>query len=326
MATKKDLLGILVAVVAATMIVAFAAPKALAAEVSYWSFDDGTADDSVGTNDGAFNGGATATSDGVGSDGADFDGASDSCVIVPDSASLSALTALSVECWMKTTDNYYQGLVTKVTAGHNEWNMWLAPGNSPSTFGDFTLFVYDGSGSGFISQNTTTLGGLLNDGAWHHLVGVWDGGTTNSSIKLYVDGVDRTYVYGGYGAGITSVGDLNARVIIGAYEQRAWNFDGKMDEVRIYNHALSAADIADNYLAGKVRAELRTLLESIFSADVVDAIEDNYWMIQDLADQQDLILDWLEDLQDGLTYMKHGHLKTRHFIHDGDLLGSPRLP
>jgi len=80
----------------------------------------------------------------------------------------------------------------------------------------------------------------VNDGQWHHVAGVYD----SSNIYLYVDGVTSYFE--------VATGNIKTStfpVLIGQNAElptRLWT--GLIDDVRIYNNALSAAEIAD--LAG----------------------------------------------------------------------------
>jgi hypothetical protein len=76
-------------------------------------------------------------------------------------------------------------------------------------------------------------------GAWHHLAYTWDG----SSNKLYVDGVAATPTATSHdGAAVTGA-------FIGATSAAADFFNGRIDDVRVYNVALSATQVS-RLLAG----------------------------------------------------------------------------
>ena len=79
----------------------------------------------------------------------------------------------------------------------------------------------------------------LNDGKWHHVAGVYDGG----NISIYVDGKCSKST--------AATGTINARtwpVPIGANPAatgREWS--GLIDDVRIYSYGLSAAEVSSLY-------------------------------------------------------------------------------
>jgi concanavalin A-like lectin/glucanase superfamily protein len=88
---------------------------------------------------------------------------------------------------------------------------------------------------------------IVNDGAWHHVVGVWYG---SNMATLYVDGVQQTDVspqplppiY------IISSGHLNIGRLVESVGSD--NFTGLVDEVQIFNRPLSASEIQAMFHAG----------------------------------------------------------------------------
>src|SRR5262249_21398487 len=78
---------------------------------------------------------------------------------------------------------------------------------------------------------------------WHHLVAVYDGST---AFKTYLDGVDRTG--GTLQNNITGFNfDTTASPIYLGQRGNGTYWDGSLDEVRIYNRALSASEISGLY-------------------------------------------------------------------------------
>lgn len=104
----------------------------------------------------------------------------------------------------------------------------------------------------FTWENSQTIAGLLND-QWHHMVIVYD--ATNSTMKLYIDGVANANIksWGGHGAirlANTKIGEY--RVGRGPRNddegdgEGGWlqsSFKGKMDQLRFYGTALTAAEV-----------------------------------------------------------------------------------
>lgn len=81
----------------------------------------------------------------------------------------------------------------------------------------------------------------LAPGAWHHLAGTYDG----ENVRLYVDGA--LVVASAFSPAPIDVSPGEAR--IGDYVGGGYGYDGMIDEVRVYDGALSAAEIAS--LAGQ---------------------------------------------------------------------------
>ena len=81
-----------------------------------------------------------------------------------------------------------------------------------------------------------------NDNQWHYAVAVRDGSRTG---KLYVDGylVDQDSNSSGSYTAI----NIKDALYIGAYQSRENNFNGMIDEVKIWDSALSAPEIRSEY-------------------------------------------------------------------------------
>ena len=100
-----------------------------------------------------------------------------------------------------------------------------------------------------LSAGNTGSDRALDDGQWHHVAGTYDGKT----ICCYIDGVERGRVVKNSGPLKKNTWDLcigNSEVDYGTGEFLA--FDGLVDEVRIYNRALSVEEI--KALAGATQA------------------------------------------------------------------------
>ena len=81
---------------------------------------------------------------------------------------------------------------------------------------------------------------VLDDGQWHHVAGTYDGKT----MRCYIDGVEKDHPLKNPGPLKKDTWDLcigNSVIDYGTGELVA--YDGMIDEVRIYNRALSAKEI-----------------------------------------------------------------------------------
>jgi hypothetical protein len=75
---------------------------------------------------------------------------------------------------------------------------------------------------------------------WHHLVGTWDGATR----RIYLDGV----LFGSNtSAGSDSSGDTQTLGIGGKPTYNNYGWSGGVYDARIYNRALTAAEISAIY-------------------------------------------------------------------------------
>ena len=196
--------------------------------VAYYSFDDCSAKDLSGNgNDGIIYGAKCV--DGKFGKALRFDGVDD-YVEVPDSPSLDITDEITIEVWVKGYG--FAGDFRQIV------------GKSPDTVLRHLNFAYDlrvdKAGPLRFSINNGDWQYVLatiEEGKWYHVVGTYDG----SEMRLYVNGElkDTKSVSG-------SIITNDAPVSIGrlpAYDY--WN--GTIDEVRIYNRALSAEEISDLY-------------------------------------------------------------------------------
>ena len=79
-------------------------------------------------------------------------------------------------------------------------------------------------------------------GQWYHVVGTYDSST--EYFRLYLNGVEvANYHYTGFGL----LGGTTTAAAIGSYYGGAHAFSGAIDEVRIYNRALSSGEVVNLY-------------------------------------------------------------------------------
>ena len=193
--------------------------------VSWWP-GGSNANDIIGNNHGTLMNGATFAAGKVGQAFC-FDGVKD-YVSVPHNAAFNFSNALTIEAWVKTaTSGRY--ILTK-----NDDSFYLAIGPGSTTPNKLSFFLNHVS-AGWL-QGTSD----LTDDQWHHVAGTYDG----ANLKVFVDGNLENSVArsGNIQTGTNSV-------FIGV-RSLASNFAGLLDEVSIYNRALSAAEIQAIYSAG----------------------------------------------------------------------------
>jgi len=226
------------AIVYAAILLPVVAQVGWADIVSYWTFDEGSgtiAYDSASGNDGTING-AQWTS-GVRGTALSFDG-EDDYVDCGNEAStgFSSGDNFTVEAWIK-----YSGPTNfrAIAARHDDirgtfnYALGLAEGK--------LVFVADQAYEGAIrlSSNINLLENL-----WYHVAGVYD----NKSMSVYVNGVEQGSALFDEG-GLT---DRGANFYIGntghwsGYEDIRY-FNGVIDELRIYDTALSDTAILQSY-------------------------------------------------------------------------------
>jgi hypothetical protein len=101
---------------------------------------------------------------------------------------------------------------------------------------------------------TTITGGAVSVNTWHMIT--WTYNSTGTASVIYIDGAQSAT------AAVASQTGASAAVFVGAYAAGAGdeNFVGDIDDVRIYNRALAAADVAQLYDYYTGRNGLFTLL------------------------------------------------------------------
>jgi hypothetical protein len=86
------------------------------------------------------------------------------------------------------------------------------------------------------------------DTNWHHIVGVWD---ADENMHLYLDGKEEGTPIPTGNPDITSdKTTIGTQYVSGATSR---NFDGQIDEVKIFNYALTSEQVRIEYNNGAVR-------------------------------------------------------------------------
>jgi glucose/arabinose dehydrogenase/chitodextrinase len=195
------------------------------APVAAYSFNEGTGTtvaDASGTGNAGTIGSATWTTQGKYGNALVF--GSNQRVTVPDSASLHLTGAMTLEAWVypTTTPSGWRDIVYK---GNDNYYLMASssPLARPAVGGTFGGSATDLRGTSAIPAN-----------AWTHLAGTYNG----STIRLYVNGVQvASKAKTGALATSTNALSIGGDSIYGQY------FTGRIDEVRVYNSALSASQI-----------------------------------------------------------------------------------
>ena len=224
-ATARDAAGNSTTSSAVTVTVANAANTGL---VASYSFNEG-AGTTVGDGSGRGNTGTAEgpvwTTAGKFGKALTFDGSND-YVTVPDAASLDPGPAMTLEAWVRPTasSGWRTVMLKENGTGELAYSLYSASGtNRPSAWA---------SVSGGSQSVIGTAAVPLN--AWTHLAATYDG----SNLRLYVGGVLKvTKAYSGSVAGTAEPLRIGGNAVWGEY------FAGQIDEVRIYNKALTVTQI-----------------------------------------------------------------------------------
>lgn len=162
-----------------------------------------------------------------------FDGSDD--YIESTYTGISGNGSRTVEAWIRTTANCVPS-----SGGHQRVIVDWGTGATGSRFTLNLLFNnsirLEASGNG-ISGTTA-----INDGQWHHVAAVYNSALSTDQIKLYIDGNLETS--GNLTVPINT--SSGTSVLIGSRIDGINKFEGDIDEVRIWNLALSQSNIQSN--------------------------------------------------------------------------------
>ncbi|HXH12479.1 MAG TPA: LamG-like jellyroll fold domain-containing protein [Alphaproteobacteria bacterium] len=204
------------------------APASSSGLVAAYSFDEGTGtkvNDASGKGNHGTISGATWTSSGRFGKALVFDGVND-LVTVNDAPSLDLTTGMTLEAWVyPTATTYWRTVVLKERPGHLTYALYA----SSSTNQPLVQTVLTNSSNVKLPGPST-----LPTNTWTHLAATYNG----SVLQLYVNGAQlasRSVA----GTVVTSSNPLR----IGGNSVWGEYFQGRIDEVRIYNRALSASEI-----------------------------------------------------------------------------------
>ena len=160
-----------------------------------------------------------------------FDG-TDDVVIINDSNSLDMTEAITISYWEKqSTANFNNGIVFKgpLTSSQGVYSIGHYQGTNSKI-----MFRINGSISEDNGQITSSTD--LAAGTWYHVAATYD----RTNMKIYINGVlEKTNSF-------TPAINTNADPLhIGSYYDTSHRFNGLIDDVRIYNTALSNDEIRD---------------------------------------------------------------------------------
>ena len=183
--------------------------------ISYFNFDDNLKDQKGYTSDGVKTGTPPYIAGVIGK-AIHFNGTDQK--IVFSTKMNKASTKISLSVWVKADVGNISSIFLNVG------------GANFSSTGQDTFYFQTVAGGGVAT------GGLIQTSEWTHVVGTHDGNTA----KLYINGV----LY----KSNSQNGDLNAfgtNLTLGNYNQDFWA--GSIDELYIYNRALSPAEVTQLY-------------------------------------------------------------------------------
>jgi len=243
---------------AAVLFMCVAPSFAPAGLVAHFDFEEGsgtTVSSQVGSWTGSFQGdpqwvGSNLAPVPTGSSWAvEFDGDGD--YIPTNYAGIAGNGARSVSAWVKLNSNGNAAIVAWGDSGNNG-TKWHVRVNESTTNNPLRGLRTEIQGS-FEIRDTT-----LADGQWYHIVSVYNGGGTFGSgqVQHYINGVLANTA--DTGADNVNVNTTTTSSTASSALHSVWfggrnqtgnlgSFDGLIDEVRIYDHALTQSEVTALY-------------------------------------------------------------------------------
>ncbi len=221
--------------------------------VSWWSFDgteNGIAKDLIGENNGSLIGGP-AYVDGKINSGLYLDGINDE-VKIPASDNLNITGDVTVELWAKRS-TFRDNIEIIIAKGAGYFG----------TIDEPTVYIIGISSSNYIEGKDKILSGferadgsgalifgskVINDTYFHHLLYERE----NNTQRLYIDGnLEASGVFVGIPGSTSDIDLLIGALRNGSPNDSFQHFNGVVDEVKIYNRALSECEVQAAYNTGK---------------------------------------------------------------------------
>lgn len=167
-----------------------------------------------------------------------FDGTND-YVNIPNSASLNITSSISFGGWFYPTyTSTYQTLVVKSSGSTRQYGVWFTQSNTSQVY-----VALVGTNHGEVN---ITLSSPWTVNAWNNLMVVYN--TSTSSLIVYLNGVSV--------ASKSCTGNISSTshaVTIGWHPSETYQLQGRSSQAVIYNRAISASEVTQNYNALKGR-------------------------------------------------------------------------
>jgi Concanavalin A-like lectin/glucanases superfamily len=200
-----------------------------------WYGGDNNANDFQGGNNATLQNGATYGNGKVGL-GFQFDGVDDQ-ITVPHNANQNGITNLTIEAWINPTTLPHGGTILQKRTSGNVGGYVLEPTQSSGSGAPNGLQFVIMIGGVYQTLNPAN---VLWSNVWQHVAATYDG----AFMRIYVNGVEVANR-----AQTGAIDAVTAPVLIGRNAVNGNAFQGGIDEISLYNRALTANEIRDIYYA-----------------------------------------------------------------------------
>lgn len=152
---------------------------------------------------------------------------SNNYVSIPNSSSLDITSDITLNAWVKTVSTSSQPVIDDLySSGFNSYSLWVGG----ATSGKVSWYS-----SGWKESNTS-----VNDGNWHFVTET----VASNHLSFYIDGrLDPN----SYTVNSLVVSNNNKAIGTRSDVSPTFKFSGSIDDVRVYNRALSASEVQQLY-------------------------------------------------------------------------------
>ncbi len=217
--------------------------------VAHFSMD-GFIEDEVGGLEGTYFelGAPTDPATDTGFDGSDdgaiaFDAANQNVVLVDQGGALPLYNnpAYSVAMWVKAdfTGQNDDRVYSESSSTNNNALLNIGTHNTGAD-GTVDIFIRNAAGQQLVAHRHSQ--GVAFDGTWHHIAWVDDNGQAVLYIDGVLDGTDFSYTKGDMPVDASTIGGILRG---GAFENLCCQISASIDDVRLYDHALTEEEVVE---------------------------------------------------------------------------------
>lgn len=212
--------------------------------LAHYPFNGNANDESGNGRDGIVTG-TTLTADRFGNanNAYYFDGLG-SNIELSNTSSLNMFTGFTLASWVNFTEDGGAFISKHENYYKNSFNLGGGQGK---------LYLHTDVDLYYVSSTK-----IINDGEWHFVVGTFDG----VQLSIYIDGIAEGSSTANYSTG----NSINIRL---GRDSDLWFYKGLLDDVRLYNRAITSDEVFALYNEGKTATEIsniNTLKKDLFNA------------------------------------------------------------
>ena len=141
---------------------------------------------------------------------------------------------MTLSAWINIAANPVDDGAIVAKLGSAGWQLKTSPDTGPRT----AAIQISSNGSDSIQRYSA---GVLTEGNWYHVAGVYDAAAR--TLDIYVNGVLNNGVLSGTVPAAQFNAPVNVNIAQRAGQPGTYNFLGLIDEVHIFNRALTASEI-----------------------------------------------------------------------------------